>query len=201
MLKSIIFILFVIVLCFIGFFTWYFLIPDEGSGNTPPTTTGGDTFGSGGGTGPRTTSGTIGGTSGGATAGGGNTSGGSTNLPEGKMRVGNLVVNDFLEEEKKETSELSGVSYRVGDTSSEEPPYYISYYERSQTFLITLMKTPLGETRRQVEEVILTELGIDEAAACQLKHDVGTPSMVSREYAGKNLRFSFCPGAVQLSDI
>lgn len=76
--------------------------------------------------------------------------------------------------------------------------YTITYSKEDDWFSILLNKEPLGEVRREAESYLLLQLGITEQQACALNYQVATLSYVSRHYADKELRFSFCPGAVPL---
>lgn len=88
----------------------------------------------------------------------------------------------------------------VDIVGTEQPlsPYIITYVASDQSFNIGLFKEPLGDVRKQAEQDFLTKLGVTQAEACRLKHVVQTPFWVSSFYGGKNLGFSFCPGATQL---
>jgi len=45
---------------------------------------------------------------------------------------------------------------------------------------------------------LLQQLGISEQDACRLRYSVSVPFSVNPLYSGKNLGFSFCPGATPL---
>lgn len=76
--------------------------------------------------------------------------------------------------------------------------YAISYIAQDQSFTITLLKEPIGETRRTAEEDFRKRLGISISQACSLRYVVLVPWWVSDYYSGKNLGFSFCPKATVL---
>lgn len=84
----------------------------------------------------------------------------------------------------------------VGD-SSEDAAYAITYFAHDQSFTLTLLKEPIGETRKAGEAELLSRLGIGEAEACRLRHSVLVPWWVNERYSGYNLDFSFCKGAPQ----
>jgi hypothetical protein len=73
--------------------------------------------------------------------------------------------------------------------------YYIS---GTKSFLIDLTEEPIGEARLDMERFMLETLGITEQQMCSLNYLVGVTRYVSEQYTGKNLGFSFCPGAVVL---
>lgn len=73
--------------------------------------------------------------------------------------------------------------------------YYIS---GSKSFLIDLTEEPIGQARLDMEQFMLKTLGITEQQMCSLNYLVGVTRYVSEQYTGKNLGFSFCPGATLL---
>ncbi len=85
----------------------------------------------------------------------------------------------------------------AGNTKDTSSPYIISYYAKDNSFTISLLKEPIGETRKAAEAEFLARLGISQTSACNLRYVVLTPQWVNSFYAGKNLGFSFCPGVPQ----
>lgn len=81
-----------------------------------------------------------------------------------------------------------------------DPPYLIEYIDAKgqQTFTIGLGKQPLGENRRKAEQYLMKKLGLSKGEMCQLEYTMTTDINTSRTYAGADLKFSFCPGAVAL---
>ncbi len=77
-------------------------------------------------------------------------------------------------------------------------PFSILYIDSIQNFNITLLREPIGDIRLQAEQLLLQRLGISQEKMCGLRYSVGVPESVNSFYAGKNLGFSFCPGAVKL---
>lgn len=73
--------------------------------------------------------------------------------------------------------------------------YYIS---ASQLFVIDLTREPLGQARLAMEQFMMTTLGLTEQQMCNLNYLVSVTKYVSEQYTGKNLGFSFCPGATVL---
>ncbi len=90
---------------------------------------------------------------------------------------------------------LSDGSCPSGATSTE---YHIVYFSQDQSFIISLISEPIGQARIDAEEFLLKTLGLNQQQLCKLKYNVLTTSSVNSEYAGENLGFSFCPGAVAL---
>lgn len=85
------------------------------------------------------------------------------------------------------------------ETASEVPEYQITYHAPDRTFTISLTSEPLGTARHNGEQYLLTLLGMAEAEACATVHvNVTTFWSVNQQYAGRNLRMSFCPNATVL---
>lgn len=76
--------------------------------------------------------------------------------------------------------------------------YNIVYFSSSKTFVIGLADEPLGAIRLEAEQNLMHILGLSSDQMCKLDYTVITSSYVSPTYGGKNLGFSFCPGAVPL---
>jgi len=86
----------------------------------------------------------------------------------------------------------------VDPTATTDPPYLIEYIKETQYFNIGLFKEPIGEVRLAAEQFLMADLGITQAQMCQLNYMVSVPDSVNSQYAGRNLGFSFCPGATVL---
>ena len=84
------------------------------------------------------------------------------------------------------------------DPSVTNAPYSMIYVASDQSFTVSLLVEPLGQFRLQAEKELLQKLGISTATACLLRYQVLTPYRVNPLYSGKNLGFSFCPGATPL---
>lgn len=203
MKNTIYFIIFVLVLIGVGFGGWFLFSAQSGSSGTA---TLGGTDGGGGFTLPSgSTTGSIGGNTtqtGGSTQGGG-TGSATANSMEGKIRIKNIVVQDFREGRIPEQDPLAGPTYYLSAPTEEDPlvPYSIAYFEEDQGFIITLDQNPIGIARAQAEEMMRQELGVDNATLCMLEYQVFTPQSISPEFAGKDLRFSFCPQAIALPEL
>lgn len=73
------------------------------------------------------------------------------------------------------------------------------YYDSAvQSFIITLTEEPLGQARSDAEQFLLATLGLTQSQMCSLSYLIGVTKYVSEQYAGKNIGFSFCPGATTL---
>lgn len=110
---------------------------------------------------------------------------------------GSVRVNDFISSKTTVKDEYNeGVYYLSG--ANDDAPYTISYMVKDSSFTVSIFNEPIGEVRRAAEIDLLTQLGITEPEACYLRYVVLVPASVNAIYAGKNLGFSFCPGATQL---
>jgi hypothetical protein len=86
----------------------------------------------------------------------------------------------------------------TSDPSAPNPPYEIDYSAKDQSFGITLYKEPLGQYRIEAENDLMKRLGITQTQMCNINYIVATGPGINDTYAGKNLGFSFCPGATAL---
>ena len=76
--------------------------------------------------------------------------------------------------------------------------YNVVYDLKEQFFTISLLDEPIGSARKNAEAFLLKVLGISQTETCNLNYYVGTSIYVNETYAGKNLGFSYCPGATKL---
>lgn len=83
-------------------------------------------------------------------------------------------------------------------TGAPADDYDIIYIADEEAFLIGLTQEPLGEARRRAEQFLLNALGVTQDELCALDYFLTTDEGVSEQYAGADLAFSFCPGAVAL---
>jgi hypothetical protein len=56
----------------------------------------------------------------------------------------------------------------------------------------------LADARAAAEKMLKDRLGLDEHTLCGLVYGVYVPDQLNAVFSGKNLGFSFCPGATQL---
>jgi hypothetical protein len=76
---------------------------------------------------------------------------------------------------------------------------FIIYYNSvPQSFTIDLTQEPIGQARLAMEQFMLTVLGISQQQMCSLNYLVSVTRYVNSQFTGKNLGFSFCPGATVL---
>jgi hypothetical protein len=76
--------------------------------------------------------------------------------------------------------------------------YGVYYNSGPESFTISLTKEPIGHARLDMEQFMIATLGITQEQMCNLNYLVGVTKYVSEQFAGKNLGFSFCPGATVL---
>jgi hypothetical protein len=112
-----------------------------------------------------------------------------------------IAVNDFTKDPQTATStNIPGHYFIAGgvDAFSNGSPYSIYYYDKDNSFTITILDEPIGELRMQAEQLLQQKLGITQAAMCNLRYYLSVRNDLNPLYAGKNLGFSFCPGATRL---
>lgn len=109
---------------------------------------------------------------------------------------GVVVIKDFIHDGVTLADPSNEGNYYLTGASTEG--FAIGYRVSGQFFTIALEKEPLGETRIAAEEFLLSALGINKNQLCSLDYYLGTDVYTSSNYAGRNLGFSFCPGATVL---
>ena len=115
--------------------------------------------------------------------------------------AGNIAVRDFRADPRTVQNEnIPGEYILVGGkiATPKTTPYVIAYVESTQMFNIALLREPIGSMRNEAEKELMERLGVSKSQMCLLKYTVSAPSWVNATYAGVDLRFSFCPGAVKL---
>lgn len=110
-----------------------------------------------------------------------------------------IPVSDFLHDpavsEDPHNPGLYDVGFAADATSS---PYAITYQADTQFFNIALLKEPIGPVREEMQQFLMTHLGIPQDQMCALNYMVSVPYWVNDTFTGRSLGFSFCPGAVTL---
>ncbi len=111
--------------------------------------------------------------------------------------TGDILISDPRQRES--TVQMGDGLYALTTLANETSTTFgVIFNEADGSFAVGLEAEPLGETRRQAEQYLLSLLGVPEAELCQLNVYVGTTVYVNAFYSGKNLGLSFCPGSVQL---
>ena len=120
-----------------------------------------------------------------------------------------IETKDFLIDQETVADPVNAGHYYLGyhepegvtdPTATENPPYVVEYLANTHFFIIVLGQEPLGSVRKDMEQYLMTHLGLTRDGMCQLKYQVGVPARVNAQYAGTDLRFSFCPGATVLPE-
>ncbi len=121
-----------------------------------------------------------------------------------------VVVNDFIQNGTTLPDEANKGNYLLAGnlgycTSNPEQcqaasstGFSVYYNGVPQSFTIDLTAEPIGEARLHMEQFMLKTLGISQQQMCNLRYLVGVTRYVNPQYTGKNLGFSFCPGATVL---
>ncbi len=107
-----------------------------------------------------------------------------------------ITVADFIHNGVTVPDPSNVGNYYLTSFSSTE--YAISYNSSTQFFTIALEQEPIGQARRDAEQALQQALGISSSQLCNLNYYLGTDDHTNSTYAGKNLGFSFCPGATLL---
>jgi len=127
--------------------------------------------------------------------------GGASSISVAAIQQGSISVKDFRNNPNTVKDPYNAGYYDIAggsDPGLTNAPFHIFYDETHQYFGISLLAEPLGQYRKEAEQLLLQELGITQLQMCQLNYAVGVGPDVNEAYAGKNLGFSFCPGATVL---
>ena len=116
-----------------------------------------------------------------------------------------ITVRDFLNASStvKEPNGNEGYYVIEGNIDpllpvSKMPEFTIGFYRNDSGFGISLNKEQIGSVRTNAEQALMADLGIDEKTMCNLNYTLALGPGVDPLYDGKNLCFSFCPGATVL---
>ncbi len=124
-----------------------------------------------------------------------------TTLSVAAATGGYIPTNDFLKDPTTVKDTFNPGYYYIGtpdSTTTGNPPYTITYIEATQYFNIALLQEPIGAARAAAEQYLMTRLGVTQDQMCSLKYMVSVPWTVNQAFTGRNLGFSFCPGATAL---
>lgn len=116
---------------------------------------------------------------------------------------GPISARDFLSDTTTTADPYNQGYYDLGGSmtsgvGSSSPAFAITYISSTQYFNIALLREPIATARADAEQFLLQDLGITKEQACALKYMVSVPYWVNQKFTGRNLGFSFCPGAVIL---
>lgn len=146
--------------------------------------------------------------------------GGSTTVTPGEptparisvpLRSGeSMSVNDFVhngetaaDPQNVGTYYLAGsIGYCLEDgtcpSGAKTESFSITYTESDHSFTVSLLSEPLKTARVDAEAFLASRLGVEKKALCTINVYVGTPAFVNATFAGTNLGFPSCAGAVLL---
>ena len=127
----------------------------------------------------------------------------STTTVQGQVAVssasgGSMMVHDFTKDPRVIVDPRNAGHYHLAGGAGLDQvgaPYLIVYVASDQSFTISLEKEPLLQTRLDAEMYLMQMLGISKRDMCLLRYSVLVPNDVNEFYSGRNLGFSFCPGA------
>mgnify|MGYP003394998574 CR=1 FL=1 len=115
----------------------------------------------------------------------------------------NIQTKDFLKDPDIWKDPMNSGYYSLGhhfSSGTPPPPYDIQYIEASNFFNVGLFQEPIAQSRKEAEKYMMEHLGISPTQMCELNYSVGTTNWVNGFYSGQDLRFSFCPGSVQIPE-
>ena len=130
-----------------------------------------------------------------------------TVLAQGGVRI---TVKDFLNNGETATDMVNpGTYYLAGSigyclangtcpSGYKSDEFLVTFNTNTQSFNISLLKEPLSTARQDVEKFLIDRLGASQEQMCALTYYVRTSESVNPVFAGQNLGFSFCPGAIKL---
>jgi hypothetical protein len=84
-------------------------------------------------------------------------------------------------------------NYEVATSES----FVISFMEPDQFFSITLLKSPVGWSRKLAEDKLIEILGLSKEEICKLNIFIGAPELIDSS-GPYGYGLSFCPGSVVL---
>lgn len=124
----------------------------------------------------------------------------SQEIPLSNQTVQPFTVRNFLTDGGVNPDQDNPGYYFLGSSYSdgEDSPYVITYQQQTNFFNIVLLKEPLKDSRAKAENYLAVVVGLSQDQMCALKYMVSTPQYVSDDYAGKDLKFSFCSGSTPL---
>lgn len=120
---------------------------------------------------------------------------------------GAIQTVDFINDPTTVKDPINSSYYYLGyhvnegvpdQTASDNPPYTITYISETQYFNVALLQEPIGIIRKEAQQYLMARLGISQDQMCQLNYTVSVPNRVNSQFSGRNLGFSFCPGATPL---
>ena len=115
---------------------------------------------------------------------------GTTSTPQGATmsvqgKTGVVITKNFYSQAQQITPQNDAL---IAANDS----FRILYYAADNSFVITLLKEPVGDAQQAAEMAFLSQLGISQSDACKLKVSVSVPAFVDENLAGQDLGLTFC---------
>jgi hypothetical protein len=107
-----------------------------------------------------------------------------------------IPVRDFSNDTDSIQDANNPQYYRLGSNDA----FAVTYISNTDFFIIEIQEEPIGPNRKKAELYLEQKLGISRQSMCVLQYQIVAPWWVNSLYAGQNLGFSFCPGAVKLPE-
>lgn len=76
--------------------------------------------------------------------------------------------------------------------------FMVTFHSADGYFNITLFSNPVSYARRDAERFLQDKLSISRSEMCNLSYNIMVPYWINEQFAGQDLRFSFCSDAVSL---
>lgn len=109
----------------------------------------------------------------------------TTQLPEAKLEISGVVVNNFLKSEIEKNEQ--GDSLLVDNSD-----YQIVYFPKTKEFIVSITDSPFNEIKQRAEKDLVSRLGVEKEEACKFNVVITTPRFANPEEAGKVYKLSFC---------
>jgi uncharacterized protein YecT (DUF1311 family) len=116
---------------------------------------------------------------------------------------GEITVKDFTKLPSTVVSRSnSNEMYLAGADAKNPGSYQLVFNPTDRTFRIVLRAEPLARVRELAQRDLADKLGIGKSQMCKLVYAVFVaPNVANNEYRAKNLKFSYCRGAVNLAAV
>lgn len=130
---------------------------------------------------------------------------GGSNPVVGSSQIGTLTVQQLLDDPDTHADPYNDGLYYLGNRfpafegpTTTAPAYVIVFDAAGQTFNISLLQEPIGQSRTQAEDFMMKKFGLTPEQLCNLNYTVTVPEDVNQTYTSTNLKFGVCNDAVFL---